>query len=166
MLEKGEYDVLTRYACIQDMDGHYINVWDGLTITRVKITAGMPTRFTRERTVTTTRLTCNDTSYFTRMTVILYVGTLAPDSFVLRMSKDEFQYMIGTSVEQGGSGYIDGDPALMRGAPEYTNVGATIDEPSHDVQPNCLFKELTDEQHNKLIERIEGLAEWDGLSLQ
>ena len=164
MLDKGEYDVLTRYACIQAMDGHYINVWNGLTITRVKITAGMPTRFTRERMVTTTRLTCNDTSYFTRLTVILYGGTLVPDSFALRMLKDECQYMMGRSVDQGGSGYVDGDPALMRGAPEYTNVGAIIDEPSHDVQPNCLFKELTNKQHKKLMKKIAGLAEWDGFN--
>ena len=164
MLHEGEYDVLTRYDCIQAMDGHHINVWNGLTITRVQIAAGMPTRFTQERTTITTRLTCNDPAYFKRLTVIMYGGTLVPDSYVLRMTQVEFTYMLGTSVDQGGSGYVDGDPALLRGAPEYTNVGAAIDEPPHDAQPNCVFKELTDEQHKVLMEKIEGLAEWDGFN--
>lgn len=117
------------------------------------------------RKAITTRLICNDKSYFIRLPAILYGGSLVPDIFAKRIfAGDDSQYMLGTSVNDRGSGYTDGKQDLLRGAPENTNVGIVIDEPAYNELTSCLFKDLSKAQHKILMEKIKGLPEWDGFN--
>ena len=59
---------------------------------------------------------------------------------------------------------MDGNPAVLRDAPEYTNVGATIDEPKCDQVANCMFVTLNETQHEKLLEKIKDFPEWSGFN--
>ena len=163
-LDSGDYDVITRKDCIQAMDGHYINIWNGLRINRISIPAGMPTRFTDYRGAFTTVIRCNDPKYFMRLTVIIYGGTYVSKAEVDYLPLEATQYLVGRSECEGGKGILDGNPFILRGAPEYTNVGATIDEPKCDQVANCMFVTLDDEQHKILVEKIQDLPEWNGFN--
>ena len=146
------------------MDGHYINIWNGLRINRISIPAGMPTRFTDYRGAFTTVICCNDSKYFSRMTVLIYGGVGLSKAEVSYLPASATQYLLGTPELEGGKGILDGNPAALRDAPEYTNVGASIDEPKCDQVAKCMFVTLNEHQHEKLLEKIKDFPEWSGFN--
>ena len=94
------------------------------------------------------------------MTSLLYGGAELSKAEVNYLPASATQYLIGKPESEGEKGILDGNPAALRDAPEYTNVGATLDEAKHDQVANCMFITLTEDQHEVLLGKTKDYPEW------
>ena len=73
---------------------------------------------------------------------------------------------MGTPVSKGGSGIIDGNPAIMRflGKPDFCGPGSYIDEATKASEVNCELVEFWGEDHKLLLKKTKNVPGWEGFN--
>lgn len=101
--------------------------------------------------------------------MIVYGGWNIPDALRKgRLSQNQDGHLLGLSVKDGGSGFLDGNPAIMKflGKADFCSPGARSDEAEKPEKVNCEIIELCGKDHTLLkrkAKKTPGLGGFDNL---
>ena len=155
--------MLRRREIIHTADGGRVTKWDGLDIVPSKF----PGKLTRSGAIREERsfdLIGTSKEFRDNVVMVPYGGWKPPDCLLEgKLLPGADAYLMGTSVKSGGSGIIDGNPAIMRflGKPDFCSPGARIDEGERPEDINCELIELCGQDHDVLKEKAEATPGWE-----
>ena len=166
IISNGTYHMLRRREIIHTADGGRVTRWEGLDIIPSKF-PGKKTRSGAIREERSFDLVGTSDAFRDNAVMIPYGGWNPPCPLVESKQRPGADtYLMGTSVKDGGSGIIDGNPAIMRflGMPDFCSPGARIDEAERPEDINCELIELCGKDHEILKKKAKVTPGWEGFN--